>query len=464
MLEYLYMNKSTLTFYGGAGHVTGANFLLDTGGAKLLLECGLAQGGAYALEANYTPFKYNPSEIGTLLVTHAHADHIGRIPKLVHDGFSGVIYSTPATRELAEIMFADALKILSQEARGLAREPLYSQADINATLALWTTQEYHEQFKVEDDVSAKFLDAGHILGSAMVELVRGETPHKKKLVFTGDLGNSPAPLLPDTEVITSADYLVMESVYGDRNHEGRDERAEILKKVILEAHRRGGTLLIPAFAMQRTQILIYEINKLVEAGEVPEMPVFLDSPLASKVTEIYKNYTHLFNVSVQKEIRQGDDIFEFPKFTIVHDAKESERVLKAPNPKIIISASGMSVGGRILMHERQILGDKKNILLFVGYQGVGTLGRRIQDGAGRVDINGKSVRVKAARRTIRGFSAHKDLDNLVDFVSHTAEKNKKIFVVMGEPRSSLFLVQRLREFLGVDAVAPAEGEEVEINF
>ncbi len=445
---------------GGAGHVTGANFLLDTGGARLLLECGLAQGGTYALEANYAPFKYDPAKVDTLFVTHAHADHIGRIPKLVKDGFGGVIYSTPATRDLAEIMFADALKILSQEARGLAREPLYSQADINAALALWTTREYHEQFNVKDDVSVKFLDAGHILGSAMVELSR----EKKKFIFTGDLGNSPAPLLPNTEEVVDADYMVMESVYGDRNHEGRSERAAILKKVILEAHKRGGTLLIPAFAMQRTQILIYEINKLVEAGEVPELPVFLDSPLASKVTEVYKRYTELFNKRVQGEIQAGDDIFAFPKFTIVHEAKESERILKAPNPKIIISASGMSVGGRILMHERQMLGDKKNILLFVGYQGVGTLGRRIQDGAGRVDINDRSVRVRALRRTIRGFSAHKDLDNLVDFVSHTAEKNKKTFVVMGEPRSSLFLVQRLREFLNVDAVAPEQDESVELEF
>ncbi len=452
--------KSKITFYGGAGHVTGANFMLDVGSSKILLECGLAQGGHYAIEANYADFKYHPSEVDVLLVTHAHADHIGRIPKLVKDGFSGIIYSTPATRDLAEIMFADALKILTAEAYDMGVEPLYNSQDVMGALALWSTKDYHEKFNIKDDITVELLDAGHILGSAMVELRRGG----KKLVFTGDLGNSPAPLLRDTEEVQDADYLVMESVYGDRNHEDRDERVARLKSVILEAHKRGGTLLIPAFAMQRTQILIYEINKLVEAGEVPEMPVFLDSPLAIKVTDVYRKYTKLFNSQVQSEIRTGDDIFAFPKFTTVHDFRESERVLKSPNPKIIISASGMSVGGRVLMHESKILGDKKNIILFVGYQGVGTLGRRIQDGTGKVEINKKKVRVKATRRTIRGFSAHKDLDNLVDFVSTTAGKNKKVYVVMGEARSSLFLVQRLREFLGVDAEAPAQDQTVTIDF
>lgn len=453
-------NKSTLEFHGGAGHVTGANFVLDIGGTKLMFECGLAQGGSYALKANYAPFEYDPATIDVLFVTHAHADHIGRIPKLVKDGFSGVIYSTVATRDLAELMFEDALKILTREANKLDIEPLYSKEDIEAAFKLWQTKEYHTDFNVGKDVAVKFLDAGHILGSAMVELER----NGKKFVFTGDLGNSPAPLLPDTEAVKGADYMLMESVYGDRNHEDREERIALLKSALLECQKKGGTLLIPAFSMQRTQILIYEINKLVESGEVPEIPVYLDSPLASKVTEVYTRYTKLFNKRVQSEIAAGDDIFEFPKFTIVHDSGESEKVLRAPSPKVIISASGMSMGGRVLMHERVILGDKKNIILFMGYQGVGTLGRRIQDGAGRVEINGKSVRVKAARRTIRGFSAHKDLDNMVEFVSHSAERLKKVFVVMGEPRSSLFLVQRLRDFLEVDAVAPGHREKVEIEF
>ncbi len=462
--------KSTIEFYNGAGYVTGANFLLsatvhatehqDKKDIKIMFECGLAQGGSYALEVNYEPFKYDPSSIDVLFITHAHADHIGRIPKLVKDGFSGVIYSTAATRDLAEIMFGDALKILSLEAQELGTLPLYNKEDISNAFKLWQTKEYHENFDIGGDISVRFLDAGHILGSAMIELSRSG----KKFVFTGDLGNTPAPLLPDTERLEDVDYLLMESVYGNRNHESTRERTAMLKSVILEARKRGGTLLIPAFAMQRTQILIYEINKLVEGGEVPEIPVYLDSPLASLVTEIYKNYTHLFNEKIQKEMIEGDDIFEFPKFTIVHDPSESDRLLKTPNPKIIISASGMSVGGRVLMHERKLLGDKNNIILFVGYQGVGTLGRRIQDGAGRVEINGKSVRIKAARRTIRGFSAHKDLNNMVEFVSHSAEKLKKVFVAMGEPKSSLFLVQRLRDFLNVDAVAPDKGEKIEIEF
>ena len=453
-------NKSTIIFHGGAGHVTGANFLLDTGDAKILVDCGVVQGGEYAFKENYKDFAYNPSEIDALIVTHAHADHIGRIPKLVRDGFRGKIYSTQATKDLTEIMLPDALNISRIEAAQYGMNPLYESGDIERALSLWETVSYHENFELKNGVSVRLKDAGHILGSAMVEFTRGE----KKFVFTGDLGNTPAPLLPDTEVVDDADYLLMESVYGDRNHEHREERVYRLKKAIQDIIKKNGTLLIPSFSMQRTQILLYEINKMVENGGVPEIPVYLDSPLATKVTDIFRNHTNLFNENVKKEIAAGDDIFDFPRFTIIRDSSESRRLLEAENPKIILSASGMSVGGRVLMHERRFLGDKRNIILFVGYQGAGTLGRRIQDGAKKVSISGKQVKVSAEKQSIRGFSAHKDLDNLVDFVSHTAEKNKKVFVTMGEARSSLFLVQRLREFLGVDAIAPEQGEKIEIDF
>ena len=453
------MHTSTLTFAGGAGSVTGANFLFETGEKKILIDCGMQQGYG-GREKNYANFPYEPSTVDVLFLTHAHADHLGRIPKLVKDGFAGKIYSTAATRALAEVMFEDAVRIVKSEAQKMGVPPLYEQRDVGMALELWETKDYHEAFAIGDDITVRFLDAGHILGAAMVEFVRDGV----KFVATGDLGNSPAPLLRDTEAVTDANYILMESVYGDRAHENRDDRTALLKEALLDTHARKRTLLIPSFAMQRTQLLVYEINKMVESGEVPEMPVYLDSPLASKVTDVYRKYTHLFNERVQKEIQAGDDIFEFPRFRVVGDAKESRSLLDEDNPKIIIAGSGMSVGGRVLMHEKRFLSDPNSTILFVGYQGVGTLGRRIQDGESTVTIEKKKVRVRAEKRTIRGFSAHKDRDGLVEFVEHSASTLREVFVAMGEPKASLFLVQRLRDFLGVQARAPEEGEKIEMKF
>ena len=452
--------ESKLTFFGGAGSVTGANFLFETGGLKVLIDCGLEQGSSFGTNKNYENFGYDPAGIDLLLVTHAHADHIGRVPKLVRNGFRGVMYSTPATRDLSEVMFADAVRILEDEAHKRGVAPLYDEHDIETALSLWKTLEYHESFEIGDDITVRFLDAGHILGSAMVEFTRAG----RTFVATGDLGNSPAPLLCDTEVLTNANYLLMESVYGDRVHENRGDRVALLRAALKDTYEKKRTLLIPAFAMQRTQLLLYEINNMVEGGEVPEMPVFLDSPLASKVTDIYRNYTHLFNDRVQKEIAGGDDVLAFPEFTIVRDAKESQHILEAPAPKVIIAGSGMSVGGRVLMHEKQLLGDPNTTLLFIGYQGVGTLGRRIQDGEHEVTIEKEKVRVRARIETINGFSAHKDRDGLVDFVRTTSKTLEKVFVAMGEPKSSHVLAERLHELLGVDAIAPREGETQVLAF
>lgn len=450
--------QSTLTFLGGAGSVTGAHFLFETGGMRILIDCGLLQGRGQ--ETNYEDFPYDPSTIDILFITHAHADHIGRVPKLVRDGFRGIIYSTAATRDLSEVMFADAVRILHGEAQVRGVAPLYETEDITRALELWQTRDYHESFPIGDNISVRFLDAGHILGAAMIEFERDGV----KFVATGDLGNSPAPLLRDTEVITDANYMLMESVYGDRVHEHREDRVELLRDILRHTQAHGRTLIIPAFSMQRTQLLLYEINKMIESGDVPEMPVYLDSPLASKVTDVYRRYTHLFNDRVQQEIAAGDDIFDFPRFTTIQNAKESAGLFNVSAPKVIIAGSGMSVGGRILMHEKRLLGDKNTTILFVGYQGVGTLGRRIQDGERTVTIEKKKVRVRARIETIRGFSAHKDRDGLVAFVESSTESLKEVFVAMGEPKSSLFLVQRLRDFLGVNARAPEAGDSVTIAF
>ncbi len=453
--------KSKLAFYGGAGDVTGANFMFEVGGQTILIDCGILQKKG-AFEQN-SKFDYDPAKVDVLIVTHAHADHLGKVPKLVKDGFNGVIYSTPATADLAVPMLADASKIMAQEAKKLGREPLYSSVDIDKALSLWKPIDYYTEFNI-GDVTVKFLDAGHILGSAMVEMRRGEGDEMKKFVFTGDLGNTPAPLLRDTDKVEGADYMLIESVYGDRDHEGRNERTAKLAEAIARTSKSGGTLLIPAFSMQRTQILLYELNKLIESGSVPSIPVYLDSPLGSKVTDIFRKYTNLFNKRVQAEIAAGDDIFEFPKFNETANSKESFSISKHKGAKVIISSSGMSVGGRVLSHEKKFLGDKNNEILFVGYQAVHSLGRKIQDGNKVVYINNEKVRVRAKVNSISGFSAHKDSSHLVEFVSDSKDTLKKVFVAMGEPRSSLFLVQRLREYLGVDAIAPEQGQSFDVDF
>jgi metallo-beta-lactamase family protein len=284
----------------------------------------------------------------------------------------------------------------------------------------------------------------------------------KKIVFTGDLGNSPAPLLRDTEEIKGADYMVIESVYGDRNHESVEERTQKLKEAIENTINKGGALLVPAFSIERTQVLLYEINNLVEDGKIPSVPVFLDSPLAIKVTKVYQNRIQNFNKGVKEEIAGGDDIFKFPLLEFTEHHKESMDIANTPNPKIIIAGSGMSNGGRIVHHEKRHLPDPNSTLLIVGYQAAGSLGRRLLDGAKEVEIMDKKVQVRAQVVNLTGYSAHKDSDGLLEFVDGSAETLKKVFVVMGEQKSSLFLVQRLRDYVGVNAIAPKLGESFEL--
>lgn len=447
-------SKTTLSFFGGAGAVTGANFLLDTGDSKILIDCGLVQGSHRDGDPNREPFPYDPGSIDDLVITHAHLDHIGRVPKLVREGFHGVIYSTPATKEITAIMFEDALKIMKEEEREKGILPLYDEGDVERTLSMWQVREYHQGFNIgRDDINIRFLDAGHVLGSAMVEATR----RGRTIVFTGDLGNSPGPLLRDREPLPTAHYLLTESVYGDRLHEGRDERRAKLRSAIMDAHKRGGTLLIPAFSLHRTQIMLFEIREMMEAGEIEDMDVYLDSPLALKITETYRSHTDLLNEDARGKAGQGD-IYSFPSLHVIDSARESAKIKDAPEPKIIIAGSGMSHGGRIRAHETHFLGHKNATILFVGYQAAGALGRRIQEGEKRVRIDDAWVRVRAHCDTVSGYSAHADRDALMAQVETSAESLEKVFVAMGEPKSALFFAQRVRDFLGIDATAPKNGD------
>lgn len=452
--------STTLGFYGGVGSVTGANFQLETGGLRVLIDCGLIQGDRFAKESNCDDFPYPAAAVDVLLVTHAHADHIGRIPKLVRDGFRGKIISTTPTKDLASVMLRDGYKVMTYEAERYGTERCYEASDIDAALALWETVSYHETRSLGDGVTAHFTDAGHILGSAMVHLER----NGKKMVFTGDIGNVPQPLLNPPEIPTDYDYLLMESVYGDRLHEEVEERSGLLREHIVETQRRGGTLIIPAFSLERTQAMLFEINNFVENGEIDALPVFLDSPLAISVTEMYRQYVEYLRDDVQTQIKNGDDIFAFEGLSFTRRVKDSKEIHKEKGPKIIIAGSGMSHGGRIREHEKRYLEESSTTLLLVGYQAVGSLGRTLYDGAKRVKIDGTDVRVKANIARIRGYSGHADRDQLVELVSKGCKRAKQVFVTMGEERSSLFLVQRLRDYLGVNATAPELGDEEEIDF
>lgn len=458
--RYNYVMTAVLGFHGGVGSVTGANFLLDSGQAAFLIDCGLVQGDKFASASNAEPFPYNPADIDVLLVTHAHADHIGRIPKLVAAGFTGKIYSTTATKDLSAVMLEDAYRVMEAEAKANQTKVLYEESDIKRALDLWQTVEYDERLELPDEVTAIFTDAGHILGSAMVNLTR----RGRKIVFTGDIGNVPQPLLRAPVIPRGYHYLVMESVYGDRQHEQVAERTELLEYFIKQVQKRNSALIIPAFSLERTQSMLYEINNLVEAGQLTPLPVFLDSPLAIAVTSIYRRHTNYLRPEIRDQIKRGDDIFSFAGLALTETVRDSKRIKSVPGAKVIIAGSGMSHGGRIRRHEQDYLGDPNTIVLLVGYQSVGSIGRLLLDGARTVMIDGMKVKVRAQIEQIQGFSGHADRDQLVELVAYGCDEAEAVFVVMGEERASLFLTQRLRDYLSVNARAPKAHEEVTINF
>lgn len=459
--------KTTLGFYGAAGMVTGSNFLLtvpaDGGegrGATIMIDCGLFQCEKVCDDKNHEPFAYDPRAVDVLIVTHGHLDHVGRIPKLVRAGFKGKIYSTEPTQKLAQVILTDSMGVLRKEAQREGKNPLYEERDVLRAMELWESKEYRTPFELPGGVTATLRDAGHILGSSMVEL----THSGKTIVFSGDLGNSPTPLLHDTEVLTRADYLVMETVYGDREHEDREVRKHLLEDTIEDTVNRGGALIIPAFSIERTQEVLYEINDLVEHKKIPEVPVFLDSPLAIKVTEIYKEFESYFNKEATTEIKSGDDIFKFPRLKFTMEREDSDMIAHVPNPKIIIAGSGMANGGRVVKHLKRYLPDPKSTMLIVGFQAAGTLGRILQEGAKDVTIEGERIVVRAKVMTIHGYSAHKDGAGLLSFLEEVADSVKKVFLVHGEPKAALFFAQRARDYLGLDALVPKENEVFTIDF
>ena len=453
-------NNFKLGFYGGVGDVTGANFFLQIQNTKILVDCGLMQGRYDGEDPNYKKFGYEPSEIDYLFVTHAHMDHIGRIGKLVKDGFKGKIYSTQATFDLSRLMLEDALNINRMNAQRKNIKPMFSESDLAHAYENWDTIEYKEDFTLNEDSSVMLHNTGHILGSCAFVFT-----HKKRnerITFTGDLGNSPNPLLPDADTDFDTEYMVMESVYGDRDHEKKDDRKQILKHVISKVAQRGGVILMPVFSLEKTQMLLTELNDLVENDLIPDIPIFLDSPLAIRLTDIYTKSTHLFNSEIKKQIESGDDVFAFPKLKFTYHKSQSEEIDRVQGAKIIISASGISEGGRITAHEKRYLPNKDNALVLIGHQILGSLGRRILEGDKMVYIGGSDVPVNAEIIQVHGYSSHADSSGLLEYVENVGEKLKKVFVCMGEPKASFFLAQRIKDYLDIEARVPSRGEIVDL--
>jgi metallo-beta-lactamase family protein len=447
-----------LTFAGGAGRVTGSCYLLEEGDAKILIDCGLNQGSRFLEEDNYEKFSFDASKIDAVFVTHSHIDHIGRIPQLAKNGFKRTIYSTAPTKDEAYELLLDARYLMEKEAIG-SQPLLYEVADIDSALGLWKPVHYHQPLNIKG-LEVELYNSGHVLGSASVKISSGG----KTIVFSGDLGNIPAPLVKDTEYFSKADYALVESAYGNRVHESVLERKSILEDLVEDTFKAGGTLMIPAFAMERTQELLFELNDLVGNKRIPKVPVFIDSPLAIKLTSIYRKYAgdkEYFDTEALMITKGGGNIFNFPGLRFTLTREESKEINNILPPKVVIAGSGMSNGGRILHHEVRYLPDSKSTILFVGFQAQGSLGRQIIDGAKEVHIMGQKVPVNCRVRAIGGYSAHADQPLLLKWVGSMRETLKKVFVVQGEEDQSIPLAEKIKDAFAVEAIVPEKGQVFE---
>lgn len=444
--------------------VTGANYLLEQGDLKILVDCGLFQGFKYAEELNYEKFSYNPAEIDYVFITHSHTDHIGRLPKLYKEGFSGKVYVVEPTKELMLRAFPDNRSHMAEEAKNDNHDPLYSAEDVEAVMRLVEGVPYHQKINLAENITVEFLNAGHILGSGLVCFNYEEKGGYRKIYFTGDLGNSPSILLPDKEFVSDADYLVIESAYGNRVHENRQERTSILKEMVQYVVKNKGTLMIPSFALERTQEILFELHQLFAQETVPMIPVFIDSPLANKITEVYNLFSSYLNSEARSHLQEKGGLFNFSCVRQTNTVEESKSINEVPAPKIIIAGSGMSNGGRILHHERRYLSDPHSAIVFVGYQVEKSLGRKILDGQKEVTIFGEPVLVRCLVKGIGAYSAHADQPALLEWVEQANQKNKlkKVFVVQGEEDSARALAGKIESKLKVEVLVPLQGQAFEL--
>lgn len=458
-----------VTFCGAAGMVTGSCYLVESGKTKVLVDCGMFQGPKDITRRNYIPFIFDPKSISHVLLTHAHIDHSGLIPKLYKDGFRGKVICTAPTKDLSRIMLEDSAYINEKDVEdenrrrkreGLQpREPLFTMKDAKESMHLFSSVKYGQGLEISKGMRAIFRDAGHILGSSIIELFVDEQGKQAKLVFSGDLGQWDAPIVRDPTLIKDAEYVFVESTYGDISRESFAEMEKDLEDAIRKTYKKKGKLMIPSFAVERTQELLYFMHRLIQKGKFPNETVFLDSPLAIKATEVFKKHGAFYD---EETNRFFSTPFSFARLKNLATTQDSITLNDYPKPCIIIAGSGMCTGGRIRHHLKHHLWDPKNTLLFVGYQAEGTLGRRILDGAEKIQMMGTTIAVKSEVRRLEGFSAHADSEELLRWVDGFEKKPRKIFVVHGEPDASMALARRLNS-KGHRAHIPKIGETVELT-
>ncbi len=455
---YIYDRFMFLTFYGAAHEVTGSCFLLETNGARLLIDFGMFQGSDFNEGKNHDKLPFDPKTIDAVLVTHAHLDHTGRIPRLVREGFTGKIFLTEATGELARLVWEDAYHIMLYNNQKFQSPILYNEEDIKRAVDQCQGVPYRKEVEIARMVTAVFKDAGHIFGSSFIEI----TAEGKTIAFSGDLGNSNVPILQETDQLGRADVLLVESTYGDRLHEGRKESRELLLSLMKEGVARGGTIMVPAFSIERIQEMLYDLYHMSEAGLLPRIPIFLDSPLAINAMAVYKKYPEYYDVEAKELFQAGEDFFQFPNLTLTLSREESKSINNVMGPKMIIAGAGMMTGGRILHHAYRYLSDPKSTLIITGYQAEHTLGRRLYEGAETVQVFRDTIPVRCTIKAIGGLSAHADQEKLVSWVRGAEALPKKIYCIHGEPTSSTALAHRFRDELAVPSFIPEAGERVEI--
>lgn len=454
-----------IQFLGAAQTVTGSCHMMETAGHRFAVDCGMHQGNAEMEKRNYDTWKYNPKDVEFFLITHAHIDHSGLLPRMVKEGFSGAIYCTPPTRDLLEIMLEDSAHIQEMEAEWRNRKrqrygkelttPLYTVADARRAVERIRTVEYDTAFEPFPGMTVNYRDAGHILGSAFIELSVKENGGGFKAVFSGDLGRPDQLLLQDPAIIKDADYLFIESTYGDRDHKDEATSRDELAQAIAYAYGNKEKVIIPAFAVERTQEVLYSLNLLRREGRLPEdMPVFVDSPMAIRATEIFRKYPKYFDHQTNEMIRNGDDPLKLPNLKYTLSTTDSQAINERGGPAIVISASGMCNAGRIKHHLRHNLWRPGAAVVFVGYQGRGTPGRKIVDGAQTIRLFGEDIAVKAKVFTIGGFSAHAGQSEVLAWLTHFTSRRMKVFLVHGELMKQRILAKLIRERFGLDVHIP----------
>jgi metallo-beta-lactamase family protein len=539
----------TLRFLGAAKTVTGSQYLLETDQAKVLIDCGMFQGTPEERIRNNVPFAYEPEQVDAMLLTHAHLDHCGQIPRLVKAGFRGPIYATAGTIELAALVLLDSGKLQQEFAKREMRwerrhpdqaasedreqladyqaavtlaaagdalldspaigptgseatgehvptqieptgaaspaftstpqpaasavteepaldldEALYDETDARNSLASFKPILYDQEFEVAPGVHARYLDAGHILGSAIIVVrVEGQAGGDRTIVFSGDLGRPGSPILRDYTAVTSADYVLVETTYGGREHEPEQEAINVLAETVRLVAQAQGVLLVPSFAIGRTQEIVYQLDRLIDAGQIPLLPLYLDSPMGSKATDIYRRHIEYYDEDAARIQQQGGTPLDYPKQIVTNDVKQSQQIARAPRPYMIVASNGMLTGGRVVGHLRDLIGDPNATILFVGYQGVGTLGASLQAGAKTAKVDGQVVPVHCQIKSVSGFSAHADEQGLLDWLRNFGATGvKRVFLVHGEPDAQAAIEPKI-DALGLPTHVPQWHEHVTLD-